>query len=525
MNKEFIKRLTLAHGWLGLVFSGLLFIIFFAGSIALFRQEITLWSMQPHFPVTSGETIGVNKALDAALANRNYDSKEHITLILPSADSHYYKAYIDIKDREHEPHYDELLIDPVTGEIVSEGDKFDLAEFIYRLHYDLNIPSGKYVLGFVTLFFLFALVSGIFIHARKLVNNFFQYRGVKHKRSQLLDMHNVVGVISLPFTIMYAVSGLIFNLVIIYQVAFALTVYKGDGDALLKDAGFEAIAPVWQDKPITHVDIDKLIAKVSNEYQVAPRMLTIYNYGDESAVIQLRSQDTSELTTAYNAAYSLADERVIMKSDNEHPNSLTIGTGVLRKLHYGNYAAVDLRFIYLILGFSVCGLIITGNLLWLEKREKLRSFSPRTLSIARYVTILSSTGIIFSTSVAFLCERLMPVSWLDRVDILGQTFWASLAVIAIIYALPKVRANYRLALAISLYASAAVLLLTLSISFMALKQPLIDLFMVGSYTVLAVDLAIFISALLLAKVGHSVVIKASKITEEYPEDLLPAMSK
>ena len=43
MNKEFIKRLTLAHGWIGLVFSSLLFIIFFAGSIALFRQEITLW--------------------------------------------------------------------------------------------------------------------------------------------------------------------------------------------------------------------------------------------------------------------------------------------------------------------------------------------------------------------------------------------------------------------------------------------------------------------------------------------------
>jgi len=335
MNKESIKRLTLAHGWLGLVFSGLLFIIFFAGSIALFRQEITLWSMQPHFPVTSGENIGVNKVLKTALADRDYDANEHITLILPSTDSHYYKAYVDIKDREKEPHYDELLIDPVTGKIVSEGYKFDLADFIYRLHYNLNIPSGKYVLGFVTLFFLFALISGIFIHARKLVSNFFQYRGEKHKRSQLLDMHNVVGVISLPFTIMYAISGLIFNLVIIYQVAFALTVYKGDGEALLKDAGFTVIAPEWLDKPVDHVDIDKLIAKVSDEYQVAPRMLTIYNYGDESAVIQLRSQDTSELTTTYNVAYSLVDERVIMKSDNDHPNSLTIGTGVLRKLHYG----------------------------------------------------------------------------------------------------------------------------------------------------------------------------------------------
>jgi len=524
MNKEFIKRLTLAHGWLGLVFSGLLFIIFFAGSIALFRQEINLWSMQPHFPVTSGQDIGVNEVLKTALADRDYDSQEHITLILPSQDSHYYKAYIDIKDREQEPHYDELLIDPVTGVIVNEGYKFDLADFIYRLHYNLNIPSGKYVLGFVTLFFLFALISGIFIHARKLVSNFFQYRGEKHKRSQLLDMHNVVGVISLPFTIMYAISGLIFNLVIIYQVAFALTVYKGDGEALLKDAGFTTIAPEWLDKPVNHVDIDKLIAKVSHEYQVAPRMLTIYNYGDESAVIQFRSQDTSEITTLYNVAYSLVDEGVMMKSDNDNPNTLTVGMGVLRKLHYGNYASIDLRFVYLILGFGVCGLIITGNLLWLEKREKMRSFSVRTLSVARYFTVLSSAGIIVSTSIAFLCERLMPIDWLERVNILAQTFWLSLAALAIIYVLPRVRANYRQALAISLYVSAVILLLTLLVSLTTVGQSLVDLFIVGHYSVFAVDISLFISALLLAKIGHSMMKKVSRVTNTPQDDLRPAMN-
>jgi uncharacterized iron-regulated membrane protein len=525
MNKEFVKRLTLAHGWIGLVFSGLLFIIFFAGSIALFRQEITLWSMQPHFPITSGENIGVNKVLDSALADRNYDPKEHITLLLPSADSYYYKAYIDIKDREQEPHYDELLIDPVTGEIVNEGNKFDLADFIYRLHYNLNIPFGKYVLGFVTLFFLFALISGIFIHARKFISNFFKYRGAKHKRSQLLDMHNVVGVISLPFTIMYAISGLIFNLLIIYQISIALVLYNGDGEALLKDAGIESIEPEWQDKPIEHIDIDKLITKVTKEYQVAPRMLTIYNYGDKSAVIQFRAQDTDELTTMYNVAYSLNDEHVTMKIDNSNPNTVRIGVSVLRKLHYGNYAGLDLRVMYLILGFLVCALIVTGNLLWIEKREKQRTFSARSLSLARYATVLSSTGIIISTCIAFLYERLIPIHWLNRVDILGQTFWVSLAILAIIYALPKVRANYRQALAISLYVSAGILLLTLLISLITFNQPLIDLFMVGSYTVFSVDLSLFVSALLLIIVGRSIIQKSTEIVEKPSDDLLPVMSK
>lgn len=520
MNKEFIKRLTLAHGWIGLIFSGLLFIIFFAGSIALFRQEITLWSMQPHMPITQGSQVTVNNVLLTALDGREYDAKEHITLVLPTADSHYFKAYVDIKDRPTEPHFDELTIDPVSGEIVSEGSKFELAEFIYHLHYDLNIPAGKYVLGFVTLFFLFALISGVFIHARKLISNFFQYRGSKHKRSQLLDMHNVVGVVSLPFTLMYAVSGLIFNLVVIYQVAFALTVYQGDGEALLRDAGFETIAPQWKDTPQAHLNIDKLIAKTTKEYGIAPRMLTIYNYGDESAVIQLRSEDTSELTTAYNVAYSLTDGSVVMKSDNQNPNSLTVGTGVLRKLHYGNYAALDLRFVYLALGFAVCGLIITGNFLWLEKREKQRQFSQRTLTIARYVTMVSSAGIMVAISTAFLAERLMPISWVNRAELLSQVFWITLGISALVYAIPKVSQYYRVALAKSLHLCAGLTGLTVIFSIVTLQQSLIALIKTESYTVLAVDLSLVIATLLFVKIGNVVQRKATSTDAQ--SDITPS---
>lgn len=501
MNKEFIKRLTLAHGWLGLIFSGFLFIIFFAGSIALFRQEITLWSMQPHMPVTSGPLISIDKAFQNAVANRDYDAKEHITVVLPTKESHFIKAYVDIKDRPQEPHYDELTIDPTTGEIVSEGIKFELAEFIYHLHYDLNIPQGKYVLGFVTLFFLFALISGIFIHAKKLISNFFQYRGNKHKRSQLLDMHNVVGVVSLPFTVMYAISGLIFNLVIIYQIAFAVTVYKGDGEALLKDAGFETIAPVWKDKPIEHISIDNLVAKVTEEYQLAPRVLRIFNYGDESALIQLRSQDNDELTTSYSNTYSLYNGELVVRSDSHKPNSLVVGTGVLRKLHYGNYASLDLRLIYLLLGLAVCALIMTGNLLWIEKREKQRNFSMRTISIAKYVTLVSSAGIMFATASAFVIERLLPIAWNDRAILMGQGFWSVLALCAVIYLLPFARANYKRALAFTLYGCGIMYSLTVIIGLITLNKPMIALIKQQQFTSLAIDISLVLFAGLYFLIG------------------------
>lgn len=522
MNKEFIKRLTLAHGWIGLVFSGLLFIIFFAGSIALFRQELYLWSMQPHAPVTNGSEITAEQALESAIANRDVDTKEHITIIFPSDTFYYYKAFVDIKDREgtDQEHYDLLFIDPITGEVISEGFKFNLGEFIYRLHYNLNIPNGKYVLGFVTLFFLFAIISGIFIHARKLISNFFQYRGDKHKRSQLLDMHNVVGVISIPFTLMYAISGLIFNLVIIYQIAVALTIYGGDQRALLQDAGVQFIEPEWQDKPTERVNIDGLIAKVTQEYQgVAPRMLTIHNFGDESSVIRLRSEDTSELTTDYDSTYSLVDESVVSKSDIENPNSITIGTGVLRKLHYADYASLSLRIVYFILGLAVCGLIVTGNLLWIQKREKQRNHSTRTLVVARYMTMVSSVGIIFATSIAFLCERLMPINLANRTDVLGQVFWIALAISAFIYILPSIQSHYKKAISATLLLSAGIIFTTLLTSMWLFGDTLIGWIANGNYIVLGVDIGLFISALLLAFVGVVILKKSAKVVEESPKEL------
>lgn len=519
MNKEFIKRLTLAHGWIGLTFSGLLFIIFFAGSIALFRQEVGLWAIQPHLPVNTGEPASVEKVIESALAGRDFDNKEHFTLLLPTNDNPYYKAFVDIKGRTGEDHHDELLLDPITGEVVSEGHKFEFGEFMYKLHYDLNIPAGKYVLGFVTLFFLFIMISGIFIHAKKLISNFFQYRGEKHKRSQLLDIHTVVGTITFPFMLMYAISGLIFNLVIIYQVATVVTLYKGDQAALFKDAGILAIEPEWQDKPTERVNIDELIAKVSDEYQVAPRMLTIFNYGDESSVIRFRSLRTSELTTDYDSTYSLVDERVIIKSDSDNPNSLTLGTGVLRKLHYGNYSSVNLRILYLFLALSVCGLIVTGNFLWIEKREKLRNHGTRSITLARYITMLCSAGIIFATSIGFFNERFIPADWDNRVEILHQAFWISLAISAIIFALPKVRANYKKALSVCLYISAGVIYVTLAMSIALFAQPLIDLFNAGSYTTFAVDVALFISASLLTLIGVKLMKKSQKVIEPISEEV------
>jgi len=173
MNKEFLKRITEAHSWLGLIISGVLFVVFFAGSISLFRDEIDQWSMQPHLAISENAPLPISKIMASAIEGLPFDPKEHLTLISPSKSMPYYKAYIDVIHEPGEKDYVGVFIDPNTGKKLASIDSFRLADFIYDLHIDLNIPAGSYVVGFVALFFFFALVTGILMHARKLISNFF----------------------------------------------------------------------------------------------------------------------------------------------------------------------------------------------------------------------------------------------------------------------------------------------------------------------------------------------------------------
>ena len=68
MAKEAGLRKVMAeiHTWTGLVCSWILFVIFFAGSIAFFRAELDVW-LQPELPFSDGlpdERVSLATALD-----------------------------------------------------------------------------------------------------------------------------------------------------------------------------------------------------------------------------------------------------------------------------------------------------------------------------------------------------------------------------------------------------------------------------------------------------------------------------
>lgn len=504
MNKQFLKRITEAHSWLGLIISGLLFIVFFTGSISLFRNEIALWSILPHHAPAQGEPLPPSEIIQLAIKDYPFNAKEHLTLVSPTLAFPFYSAYVDIilpEGATSDIDYVSLLIDPVSGKTVAKIDDFYLAEFLYHLHYNLNIPYGSYIIGFVTLFFCFALISGIFIHARKLFRQFFLYRTGEGKHDQLLTMHNLIGVMTLPFTLMYAITGLIFNLVIIYQVAFALVLYKGDQEALLTDAGYTQHKPKWLGEPLDSQDeIDRLLAQHVQDFGQDATAIRLYNYGDKSALIQIYGNVSGEFVGPVEQVIALDNGEMIFSKTPTSPNMVTTGQTVLATLHFGDYAGIDLKLIYFLLGMGVCVLIVSGNLLWVEKRMQQRHFSVKQTAAVNSMTLGTTMGVILATAVAFLFERLLPIDLLGRENVMIASFVITLGLYMGLawFILDKSRLLF-----ISLVSTGAVLFLVLFSDFVLFHHQIVNLLSLGIFSVVGVQIGLACTAILSITVAFS----------------------
>ena len=265
MKSETLKNALNAHGWIGLLISLPLFIVFWAGAITLFHPELDQWSKQPYYDIdvdakANGHAVDYNQLVEQQIQAFGILPEDRISLRLPNEKSPYLRMFFqvpvekepdtltlqaetaqDVTPQRIEKEFKDLLIDPYSGEIFTEHSPFELADFLYALHYNLHLPQGLYIVGVITLFFMVIIITGVVVQLKNLVKNFFLYRKDKNTRSQMNDVHNVIGVISLPYAAMYALSGVILNLLILVQIPSVLVLYKGDLNAVTRDAGFYTV--------------------------------------------------------------------------------------------------------------------------------------------------------------------------------------------------------------------------------------------------------------------------------------------
>lgn len=490
-----------AHSWVGLVVSVPLFVVFWAGSLALFRVELGTWAEAPHYEVSMGAvSTGTGRAplqaiVEDKLQTYDLNTEEHLSVVLASDRMPYHRMYIDLRPEEGyegPEQLADLTIDPVTGATLADEHRFEFADFLYELHVDLRLPMGVYLVGFITLFFLVLILTGVLIHARKLVRNFFAYRRNRN-RTKLLDIHNVIGVITLPYALMFAITGLVFNLSLLFQIASVLLVYQGDAEQLFSDAGFYSPEQVLSGEPLDMGNAYQLIDETAVEYGSTPDYVQFFNYGDENAVVRVTGRQSDGFANRYEVYYRVVDGTVLDRQDAGNYNVLQRGINIVAALHFGSFSGLDLRFLYFVLGIGVAGMILVGNLLWVDKRSKQKNQGPKALHFVTRLTLGTMCGIILATAAGFFAERVFPEMLDARNDWVKGVFLASWAVSALI-AFPITDArNY---VRRTVQATAALLMVTVVCDWLLFGTTLQALWQVGDYEVFGVQAGLASTAIL-----------------------------
>lgn len=380
MSKRIYNVFFHTHTVSGLVISVALFVIFFAGSISFFRDEIINWERQQPIADNTQMDIDFDLALDSIAARHNlygrditirqiHEERRVMVAITPSKDT---AAVEEAQNRAF------FYQDPTTQESFTYFEDFTLGEFIYRLHFFAQIPYpyGYLLSGFVAFFFLFAIVTGVLVHWKKIISNFYLFRPWAKLKTLWTDAHTALGLIGLPFQFVYALTGavLIIGTSIMLSSASSF-LYNGDSAKLTEDLSSDvAVYPFANQPDSVDFSINEMVKQAEQKWEsVYASKVVVQNYGDANMhiAVDVKPTDDEQFAGLGQLAFKASTGEVVFERNPYGETSYVAGVqDFLIKLHYGNFGGYPLKIIYFIFGIITCFVIISGVLIWVEARDK-----------------------------------------------------------------------------------------------------------------------------------------------------------
>lgn len=409
MEQDFRSSMGWQHTWAGVVLGSVLFAIFWMGTLSVFDREIDLW-MKPTTRVAPAQSAfslevlrpSFLKAIAAKspiwLANLPDDREPLVTV--------YYRAGGSLVTTS---------IDPTTGVHFPDTGTLGATGFIFPFHFTLNIVLlglGEWIVGLAAMGMLVICVSGVIIH-RKIFTEFFSFRPQKKPRRMLLDLHNLSGVIGLPFHTVLAFSGLVI-LGVTYFPSGMKAVYPNVGVYQADVFGFSPPAgPGKEDAPVA--SLDAMAAQARSLWKgEGPRAVFMSGLGTTTGQVRFIRSGANEVSESGNMlTFESATGHLLPHAQSMLPAMR--GQRFLAGLHLIGFHHWVLRWLYFMLGLGSCTMITTGFLFWLECRRK-RQGAKFGFRLVDGLTIGSVTGIIIATLAFFIANRLLPYG----VHFLGQ---------------------------------------------------------------------------------------------------------
>jgi uncharacterized iron-regulated membrane protein len=354
---------------IGIVVAVVMIIVGLTGSILVFDKEInSAIHLQVNQVIPTGEKITLSQVSE--IIRQKYPEERIQRIMLPlDADDPYHMV---IEEKLEKVNKTDVYINPYSGEVLATYPRDNqFMKIVNKLHTKLLAGKiGSFIVGLSGVSLLILSITGAILwNGWKKFAVGFKVRWTSKWRIINYDLHNVGGFISALLLIVIATTGAF--------LAFGQPIPK---------LGYWISGQEKEPKPISLVQVanqaltpdDILVKAVAALPEGKP---TIYEPAkDKESVIKVRLKLPYDVTNegksmVFIDQYSGDIVRVENFFRNSWEKQFKDWTNIL---HTAKFGGLGVAVIYILIGIASAGLAITGIIIWLGKRRKLKRKSEST---------------------------------------------------------------------------------------------------------------------------------------------------
>lgn len=464
MFQGFRHAATWLHTWFGLVLGFVLVIAFFFGSLSVFDREIDRWAIpasrfapqpMPSFdkvlrPVfesmqPSKESLDQARTLVDGPLPTHWDSPKSWQAFTTHRD-----PVLNLSARWETPNarvpddvVGERTIDPRSGKVFADDQLKIGSQFFFPLHHNLTLEYsvtangrdlGQWIVGFAGLVMMVALISGVVMH-RKVFREFFTFRPMKNTRRSVLDLHNLTGVLALPFHFFFAFTGLL----IFAGTYFPVTDTQLEPLHELHEKIEERETGLPHDRTgvsASLASVDAMVAEAQRRWAAKGMAgevgsLRLTHVGDANGYVSVFRAGTDRIASVSEGIHFKASTGQVLRED---PPQTAVGgvADFLVGLHLQHFRHWLLRWFYVLGGLMGTACIATGFIFFVEKRKQQHgTVGGQGSRVVDALAVTTVTGMLIATMTVLNANRLLPAAlpsgWPPRDSLQIWLFWTGWA--------------------------------------------------------------------------------------------------
>lgn len=511
VSKDTTRRILDIHGWSGVLLGLALYVVVFTGSIVVFYHELGEWSVSGH-ELSDALSQPMDAKLVELAASVKPEYREEAGFFQNAAGQIIANFHTHEKQESGPPREIgvRFVIDPNSLAVLSREEGYldempevagtALVDFFAHLHINLHAPDpiGLYLTGILGLVLLISAISGVILH-RHIIKDMFLSPRLSTRLLNTRDRHNLAGTWGVPFSIILAFTGAFFSFATTLGLpVIAMTAFGGDQEKAIET--IIGIPPAEDPTPTPFVGLDTIIKQASHEdiAGAVPRFVSVMHWGRADAAVLTTHNPTPENIFFSNHRF----DGVTGEYLGEKP---TLGTedsaggvlfGLMRVLHFGWFAGLLSKIIWVSLGLATCYVTLTGLQLWVQRREAKNSW--RTLSSLIAIIGYGTPIAMITAAVGFLIisaiDPALMYSWTVNGFLLGVGLSFLIGLLCQSFAAGSSTRVFQLLTGVGLIALPLLRILTS-------ERGWISSFTAGNGSVIGVDISLLITGVLFLAFG------------------------